>query len=144
LSTKDLSNKLAEAKNDLDTVRTKLAASEAEVVAQKVALDRERDTVPGMPIYRHSKGVTDPSIVYKVDPEYSEDARKAKYGGKVILFVVIGPDGSVLDTWVSKGLGMGLDEKAMESVRKWKFKPATSGGNPVNFIAPIEINFRLL
>jgi TonB family protein len=89
-------------------------------------------------------GVTAPAIVSKVEPEYSEEARAAKYQGSVLLSVVVGPDGRADDLKVIRSLGMGLDEKAMEAVRKWQFRPGLNAGVPVKVRAQIEVNFRLL
>jgi periplasmic protein TonB len=83
-------------------------------------------------------------VVYKVDPEYSEEARKAKYSGTVLLSVIVDQEGHARDIKILKRLGMGLDEKAMEAVLKWKFKPGMKGGQAVNVRAQIEVNFRLL
>jgi protein TonB len=95
-------------------------------------------------VYRVGGGVSQPSVLFKVDPEYSEEARKAKYSGTVTLAVVVDADGHARDIHVVKSLGMGLDEKAVEAVQKWKFKPGMKGGAAVNVRATIEVNFRLL
>lgn len=90
-------------------------------------------------------GVGYPSCVYCPTPEYSEDARKAKYQGTVVLQVVIEPDGHASNITVVKGPGLGLEEKAVEAVKTWRFKPALGpNGTPVATITPIEVNFRLL
>jgi protein TonB len=95
-------------------------------------------------VYRVGGGVSQPSVIFKVDPEYSEEARKAKYSGTVMLAVVVDVEGHARDIHVVKSLGMGLDEKAIEAVEKWKFKPGMKGGQAVNVRATIEVNFRLL
>jgi periplasmic protein TonB len=85
-----------------------------------------------------------PSCILCPHPEYSDAAVKAKYQGTVVLMVVIGPDGRAFDIHVSKGLGLGLDEKAIEAVRNWRFKPAYGpNGKPAAVSAPIEVQFRL-
>ena len=89
-------------------------------------------------------GVSRPIVLTKVDPEYSEEARKAKYSGTVMLEVIVDTEGRARDIRVSRSLGMGLDEKAVEAVTKWKFKPGMKDGRPVNVRALIEVNFRLL
>ena len=89
-------------------------------------------------------GVTAPALVYKVEPEYSEEARKAKYQGTVVLRVVIDASGRAVNAEVVRSLGLGLDEKAMEAVKKWKFRPGYKDGKPVAVVAQIEVNFRLL
>jgi TonB family protein len=93
--------------------------------------------------YRVGGGVSAPRALYAPDPEYSEEARKAKWQGTVVLWVVIGPDGKPRDVRVQRSLGMGLDEKAIEAVRTWKFEPAKKDGQPVAVQVNVEVNFRL-
>ncbi len=95
-------------------------------------------------VFRVGGGVSQPVIVFKVDPEYSEEARKAKYSGTVVLSVIVDTEGKAREIKVIKSLGMGLDEKAVEAVEKWKFKPGMKAGAAVNVRAQIEVNFRLL
>ena len=94
-------------------------------------------------VYRVGGGVSAPRPIYDPDPDYSEEARKAKYQGTVILWTVIGPDGRPHDIKVQRSLGMGLDQKAIEAVRKWRFEPAMKNGQPVAVQVNIEVNFRL-
>jgi len=94
-------------------------------------------------VYRVGGGVSAPRVVFDPDPEYSEEARRAKYQGTVVLWVVIAPDGRARDVRVARALGMGLDEKAVEAVRKWRFQPAMKDGQPVAVQVNIEVNFRL-
>jgi TonB family protein len=90
-------------------------------------------------------GVGYPSCIYCPEPQYSEDARKAKYQGTVVLQAVINPDGKATSIEVVKGPGLGLEEKALEAVRNWRFKPAMGpNGRPVPTITLLEITFRLL
>jgi len=95
-------------------------------------------------VYRVGGGVTAPSLIFKVEPEYSEEARKAKYQGTVLLYVEVDPSGRAQNIRVARSLGLGLDEKAIEAVRRWKFKPGYKDGRPVTVAATIEVNFRLL
>ncbi|MGA2421377.1 MAG: energy transducer TonB [Candidatus Acidiferrum sp.] len=89
-------------------------------------------------------GVGQPQCIYCPAPEFSDEARKAKYQGVVLLDVTITADGRVIDPVVVKGPGLGLDEKAIEGVKKWKMRPALGpGGKPVTCRAPIEVTFRL-
>ena len=88
--------------------------------------------------------ITQPVPVYRPDPDYSEQARKAKYQGTVILAIVVDENGNPTHIRVVKPLGMGLDEKAIEAVEKWRFRPGMKDGQPVRVVAQIEINFRLL
>ncbi len=95
-------------------------------------------------VFRVGGGVTAPRLTYKVEPEYSEEARKAKYQGTVVLAVEVWPDGGAHNIRVLRSLGLGLDEKAIQAVEKWKFVPGKKEGKPVRVAATIEVNFRLL
>src|SRR6185312_3783969 len=79
-----------------------------------------------------------PMLIKRTEPEYSEQARKAKYQGTVVLFVTVGTDGIPKDVKVIRSLGLGLDENASAAVRQWRFRPATSNGQPVESSANIE------
>ncbi len=98
----------------------------------------------GGAVFRVGGGVTAPVLLYKVEPEYSEEARKAKFQGTVVLYVEVDTTGKAVNPRVVRSLGLGLDEKAIEAVRKWKFKPGLKDGKPVTVAATIEVNFRLL
>jgi len=95
-------------------------------------------------VYRIGGGVSAPQLVFKVEPEYSEEARKAKFQGTVVLYVVVDEKGQPRDLKVVRPLGLGLDQKAIEAVQKWRFKPGLKDGRPVSVSAQIEVNFRLL
>ena len=88
-------------------------------------------------------GVSAPKALETPDPEYSEEARKAKYQGVVVLWLIVGPDGKPRDIRVSRPLGMGLDQKAIEAVQRWRFEPAQKDGHPVAVQINVEVNFRL-
>jgi len=94
--------------------------------------------------FRVGGGVTAPVVLHKVEPEYSEEARKAKYQGTVLLYVEVDPSGRATNIHVQHSVGLGLDEKAIEAVKQWKFKPGYKDGKPVTVAATIEVNFRLL
>ena len=94
-------------------------------------------------VYRVGGGVSAPDLIYGPDPEFSEEARKAKYQGTVVVKCVVGPDGRVRDARVQRALGMGLDEKALEAIHKYRFNPAKKDGQPVAVMVSIEINFHL-
>jgi len=85
-----------------------------------------------------------PRLIQKVEPEYTEEARKARLQGTVLVYVKVTPDGRATDMKVLRALGMGLDEKALECVAKWRFEPGTKDGHAVTVEAQIEVNFRLL
>jgi TonB family protein len=88
--------------------------------------------------------VSAPIPIYKPEPAYSEEARKAKYQGTVVLWIIVDAQGNVnSDVRVVKPLGLGLDEKAVETVRTWKFKPAMRNGTPVPVRVIVEVSFRL-
>lgn len=95
-------------------------------------------------VYRVGGGVTAPIVLSKKDPEYSEEARKAKYQGTVLLSIEVSPSGTASNIKVVRSLGLGLDEKAIDAVKQWKFKPGYKDGKPVTVAATIEVNFRLL
>ena len=94
-------------------------------------------------IFRVGGGVSPPKATFAPDPEYSEEARKAKYQGTVVLFLIVGPDGRPRDIRVARSLGMGLDEKAIEAVRRWRFEPAQKDGRAVAVQINVEVNFNL-
>ncbi len=95
-------------------------------------------------VYRIGGGVSAPALIFKVEPEYSEEARKAKFQGTVVLYVVVDEKGQPRELKVVRPLGLGLDEKAIEAVQKWRFKPGVKDGKPVPVAATVEVNFRLL
>jgi TonB family protein len=93
--------------------------------------------------FRVGGGVSAPKVVFSPDPEYSEEARKAKYQGTCVLWLVVGPDGKPRDIKVQRTLGLGLDEKAIEAVKTWRFEPALKDGKPVAVQINVEVSFRL-
>jgi TonB family protein len=94
-------------------------------------------------VYTVGGGVLAPHPIYDPDPEYSDEARKARYQGSVVLQAVIGADGRPRGLQVLRSLGMGLDQKALDAVSKWRFTPATKDGRPVAVLVSIEVAFRL-
>jgi TonB family protein len=99
---------------------------------------------PSIAPERVGKGVSAPTALYQIEPEYSEEARKAKLQGEVLLYLEIDQFGRTGDIRVARPLGLGLDEKAMEAVSQWRFKPALKGSVPVKVSVNLETNFRLL
>lgn len=93
--------------------------------------------------YRVGGGVSAPKAIYSPDPEYSEEARKARYQGTVVLWLVVDANGRPQQIRVQRALGMGLDEKAIEAVKQWKFDPARKDGQAVPVMIYVEVNFRL-
>ena len=94
-------------------------------------------------VYRIGAGVSAPVPIFRADPEYSEEARKAKWQGAVLLQTVVDESGVPQNIQVVRSLGMGLDQKAIEAVQKWRFKPGTKDGAPVPVSATIEVDFRI-
>jgi TonB family protein len=84
-----------------------------------------------------------PVAIERVEPSYTEEARKARISGIVILEAVIGRDGLVKDVSVLKPLPFGLDQSAVDALKQWKFKPGTLDGKPVDVIFNLTMNFRL-
>jgi periplasmic protein TonB len=97
----------------------------------------------GLSVYR-GRGVTPPQLVYKVEPEFSDEARKSKHQGVVVLTIEVDASGNVRNLRVRQSLGLGLDEKAIEAVSHWRFRPAIVDGKPVAIEATVEVNFQLL
>jgi TonB family protein len=89
------------------------------------------------------QGVTVPQVIYNPEPSFSDEARKAKMQGVVMLLLVVGKDGHTYNIRVGQSLGMGLDEKAIEAVGRWRFKPATLNGQPVATQIAVEVDFHL-
>jgi len=89
-------------------------------------------------------GVTPPVPTYKPDPGYTPQARHHKLEGTVVMMILVDSQGNVSDAReTSKPLGDGLDEKAIETVKTWKFKPATRNGVAVPVRVAVEVSFRL-
>jgi periplasmic protein TonB len=82
-------------------------------------------------------------VIYDPEPAYSDAARSAKMQGTVTLWLIVGADGRPREIRVQKGLGMGLDEKALAAVQMWRFQPSTLNGRPVAVAIQVEVNFRL-
>jgi TonB family protein len=97
----------------------------------------------GDKIYHLGGGISQPIVIRQVEPDFSDEARRAKYQGMVLVSIVIGADGLVHDAKLASPLGMGLDEKALEAARQWRFVPGMKDGRPVPVYAQIEINFHL-
>ena len=89
------------------------------------------------------EGTTEPLLIRHVAPQYSEEARKAGFAGTVHLSVLIDASGSPSQIYVLRSLGMGLDEQALDAVKKWRFKPAFLDGQAIPSEVIVEVNFRL-
>jgi TonB family protein len=104
-------------------------------------LDSAVETTPG--VYTVAGGVSAPRPLFTADPDYPEIARSLKYQGVVVLHMVVEETGKPTDIKVVRMQGLGLDEQAIEAVRKWRFKPAKKGNQPVPVAINVEINFNL-
>jgi len=94
-------------------------------------------------IYQVGGAVRAPIAIYTPDPEFSEEARKAKFSGNVIVSLIVGADGKPRNVHVLRGVGMGLDQKAVEAVEQYKFKPALKDGKPVAVYVNIDVTFQI-
>jgi TonB family protein len=95
-------------------------------------------------LYHVGGGVSAPVALFQPEAEFSDEARRAKYQGVVVVSIIVDAQGNPQNPRVVRALGMGLDEKAVEAVKKYKFKPAMKDGKtPVPVMVSIEVNFRL-
>jgi protein TonB len=94
-------------------------------------------------VHRIGGGVSAPQVLFAPEPEFSEEARKAKVAGNVLVYLQVDPSGKPIHVRVIRGIGLGLDEKAMEAVRQYKFKPAMENGHPVTVEMNVEVNFQI-
>jgi protein TonB len=93
---------------------------------------------------RHVGGsVSMPEVIYRVDPEFSEEARKAKASGDVLVYLWVDDHGNPTHTRVIRGMGMGLDERALDAVKQYRFKPAMENGKPVTVEMYVHVNFQI-
>ena len=97
----------------------------------------------GVPVRKIGGGVTEPELIHKTDPEFSAEAKKAKFNGIVLVNLIVDAKGRPQNVHVLRGVGMGLDEKAIKAVKQYKFKPAMEGGKPVPVGLNVEINFQI-
>ena len=94
-------------------------------------------------VRRPGGGVSRPEVLFAPEPEFSEEARKAKVAGNVLVYLQVDTNGRPIHVRVIRGIGLGLDEKAMEAVRNYKFKPAMENGKPVVVEMQVEVNFQI-
>ena len=100
----------------------------------------EEGVNPDGKLYHRGEGASNPRIIAQVNPEFSEKARQAKFQGRCVLSIIIEQDGTPSNIRVVSKLGMGLDEKAIEAVKQWRFQPAMKDGHPVRY-GPTEVDF---
>ena len=94
-------------------------------------------------VFKVGGGISAPQAVSTPDPEYTEEARMAKTQGKCILWLIVDDTGKPRNIKVVRGLGFGLDTKAIEAVQQWRFQPALKDGKPVNVQISVEVGFHL-
>jgi periplasmic protein TonB len=95
-------------------------------------------------VYQIGGGVTRPELLHSVDAEYTDEARKARVQGTVIIYGEVFPDGKVHNMRVVHSMGLGLDERALEALTLWRFRPGKKDGKPVATALQAEFSFRLL
>jgi len=93
--------------------------------------------------YRPGSGITPPRLLHEVKADYTEEARRRSLSGEVVLEIVVRRDGSVGDVKVLQGLGSGLNDRAVQAVRQWRFSPAERLGTPVDVVVEVSVEFRL-
>jgi TonB family protein len=84
-----------------------------------------------------------PKLKYSVEPEFSEEARKKKVSGGVVVEMYVDSSGHVGDIWIGRGVGSGLDEKAVAAARQYVFEPAMYQGRPVGTELAVEVNYQV-
>lgn len=113
----------------------------------QTAASTASDATPTGGYYRIGRGVTPPRVTYQASPEYSDEARAAGLEGTCILALVVGADGKPRKIVVKRSLGLGLDEKAIEALQNFRFKPGhmmnEGRQKPVAVMVRAEITFRL-
>jgi TonB family protein len=107
------------------------------------------EPVPPMPplptgVYQLGDGVFPPVPIFSPEAEYSEQARTAKYQGAVFVSLVVDESGQATNIQVTRTLGLGLDQNAVQALQRWRFKPGMKDGQPVSVAAAIQVNFRLV
>jgi TonB family protein len=139
----------------------KLAESSGDPVADQAALDAITNSAPfaalpaefkgeslavrcRMDVFlANTNGVTPPRLIQNIEPEFSDEARRKKIEGVVTLSLVVDTEGQPTDVQVVTPLGHGLDEKAVEAVKQWRFQPAMKDGNPISTKINVQVNFHL-
>lgn len=89
------------------------------------------------------RGMSPPRAIFSPEPQFSEVARQAKFQGVITLGLVVDTSGNPIDIHILTPLGCGLDEKAVQAVQSWRFKPAEKDGQPINFQIAVEVDFHL-
>jgi periplasmic protein TonB len=93
--------------------------------------------------YRPGSGIEPPRLVREVKADYTDEARRRGVSGDVLLEIVVRADGGVGDVRIVRGLGAGLDQRAVQAVRQWRFEPARRRGAPVDVLVEVAVEFLL-
>jgi len=116
-------------------------------ITDKDGVTKELDRFPPATVIQNYpqelSHTTEPIVISKTEPQYTKEALAAKIEGDVILSMMIGTDGVPSDIKLVRGLGMGLDENAVECLKQWRFRPATNHSEPVSAKVTVEMNFRM-
>jgi TonB family protein len=125
------------------------ALSATPLIAQDTAAPADATTAPApdsttTPLRRIGNGVSVPQLLTHVDPKFSEQARAAKFSGVVLVTLIVDTNGLPQNVHVLRGVGMGLDEVAMDAVKQYSFRPAMENGKPVAVQLNVEVNFQIL
>jgi TonB family protein len=147
-------------KQDLDEMRTELelyekskTVDEQELKKMREYLARIESEYPGDDerlreakeklelIEKESQQNRKAKLIYRVEPDYTPDAREKQIAGTVVLGVTVGNDGSVQNIQIKKALFPSLDESSVSAVRKWRFEPAIKDGQPVSMYIQVEFYF---
>ena len=94
-------------------------------------------------VFKVGNGVSAPKMIFSPDPDYTEEARRERYEGNCVLSAIVTPEGKTRDIHVTKAIGYGLDEKAIEALSQWRFRPAMKDGKPVAVQIAVEIGFHM-
>ena len=134
-------------KSTARTIRHGTVPSVVPVELQRIEAGRDAKSVPsggvGGEVFRIGDGVSWPTPLHKVDAQYSQEAREAEYEGTVMLAFEVWEDGRAYNIRVLRGLGMGLDEKAIEALLQWEYSPGQKDGKPVRVAMQTVFSFRL-
>jgi TonB family protein len=93
--------------------------------------------------YRPGSGVEPPRLITEIKPDYTDEARRRGIEGEVVMEIIVRRDGSVGDVKVLQGLGSGLNDRAVQAVRRWRFAPARLKGAPVDVVVEASVEFRM-
>jgi len=140
----DLCAKLRDMRANTILLLCAVAAISAALHISAQTAGSQTEVPPPIKLDKIGGNVKPPRVITQTEPEFSEQARAAHYQGVCILKVVVGVDGMPSNVRVVNPLGMGLDEKAVEAVRTWRFEPARKDGEPVAVEIAVEVDFHLL